>query len=48
MKIKASQLLVYASISSALIGATVMAQEESGDDLAIEEVLVTAQKGSDR
>ena len=48
MKIKASRLLVCAAISSALIGATSMAQEKSGDDLAIEEVLVTPQKRTDR
>jgi len=45
MNIKPSRLLICAAISSALFSTTTIAQE--ADDLAIEEILVTAQKRSE-
>lgn len=47
MKINTTKLLFSAAISSVLFGATAAAQDETGDDLAIEEILVTAQKRSE-
>lgn len=46
MKIKATNFLITAAISTALFGANAMAQDDS-DDLMIEEILVTAQKRSE-
>ena len=45
MNIKFSRLLICAAISSALLSTATIAQE--ADDLAIEEILVTAQKRSE-
>jgi len=47
MNIKPSRLLICAAISSALFSTATMAQDDSGDDLMIEEILVTAQKRSE-